>query len=255
MITKNSIRHFVTFTFAIVAAVVFASQASATLVDVDFSPGAGPAQSGAAVLGSAGDIWNNITGSSDTAVALNDVSGSATSVTLTYSSNFGGNDAGNSPMDAATSNLMQDYLAMNGLTFTIGGLTPSSAYQIALYGAGNQNTLNGQPNGGQGTLFTILQTPSPTVFGTTTEVNPSAPTTGDRKISDGPGVAYVLLTANSDATGALKVNVNYNSTSFSTAPVNGFQIQAVPEPTSFVLVGIGGACLCLLRRKNVRNNS
>jgi hypothetical protein len=219
MITKNSIRNFAVIVFAVVVAVVFAGQATATLVDVDFSPGAGPAQSGAAVLGSAGDIWNNVTGSSGTAVALNDVTGAATSVTLTYSSNFGGSNAA------------------------------SSAYQIALYGAGDQNTLNGAANGGQGTLFTILQTPSPTVFGTTTEVNPSAPTTGDRKISDGAGVAYVLLTANSDATGMLKVNVNYNSTSFSTAPVNGFQIQAVPEPTSMMLIGIGGIGLCLFRRK------
>lgn len=249
MITKNSIRNFAVIVFAVVVAVAFAGRATATLVDVDFSPGAGPAQSGAAVLGSAGDIWNNIGAGSGTAVALNDVTGAATTVTLTYSSNFGGSNAGGSAMDAATSNLMQDYLAMNGLSFTIAGLSPSSAYQIALYGAGDQNSLNGAANGGQGTLFTILQTPSPTVFGTTSEVNPSAPTTGDRKISDGPGVAYVLLTANSDATGALKVNVNYNSTSFSTAPVNGFQIQAVPEPTSLVLVGIGGIGLCLLRRK------
>src|SRR5215467_8823924 len=100
MITKNSIRN---FAFAVVAAMVFTAQATASLIDVDFSPGAGPAQSGAAVLGSAGDIWNNLTAGSGTAVALNDVTGAATSVNLTFSSNFGGNDAGNSPMDAATS--------------------------------------------------------------------------------------------------------------------------------------------------------
>jgi hypothetical protein len=252
MITKNSIRRFAVVLFAVVVAVIFASQASATLVDVDFSPGAGPAQSGAAVLGSAGDLWNNLTAGSGTAVALTDVTGAATAVTLTYSSGFGGSNAGGSVMDAGTSNLMQDYLAMNGLTFTIGGLTPSSSYKIALYGAGDQNSLNGGATGGQGTLFTILQTPSPTVFGTTTEVNPAAPTTGDRKLSDGPGVAYVLLTANSDATGALKVNVNYNSSSFSTAPVNGFQIvEAVPEPASMCLLGIGGVAMFLVRRRKV----
>ena len=114
--------------------------------------------------------------------------------------------------------------------------------------------MNGNANGGQGTLFTIRSITESNGFqGFTTEVNPSAPTTGDRKISDGPGVAYVLLTANSDATGELKVNVNYNSTSFSTAPVNGFQIvEAVPEPTSMCLLGIGGVAMFLVRRKVAR---
>ena len=154
-------------------------------------------------------------------------------------------------MDAATTNLMQDWFGFNGKVLTIDGLSPSTAYQLALYGAGDQNSLNGQPNGGQGTLFTIVQSPT-NVQGFSTEVNPGAPTTGDRKISDGPGVAYTLLTANSDATGEMKINVNYYSTSFSTAPVNGFQIQsAVPEPTSLVLIGIGGAAMFLARRRKV----
>lgn len=254
MITKNIIRNFAVITFAVVVAMVFASKATATLVDVDFSPGGGAVQSGAAVLGSAGDIWNNLTAGSGTAVALTDVTGAATTVTLTYSSNFGGLNVGGSAMDAATTNLMQDYFSFNNKTLTIDGLSPSTAYQIVLYGAGDQNSLNGQPNGGQGTLFTIVQTPT-NVQGFTTEVNPSAPTTGDRKISDGSGVAYVSLSANSDATGELKVMVNYYSTSFSTAPVNGFQIQGVPEPTSLVLVGIGGVGLCLLRRRNTSRRS
>ena len=68
MITKNSIRHFAVIVFALVVAAIFASQASATLVDVDFSPGGGAIQSGAAALGSAGDIWNNLTAASGAAV-------------------------------------------------------------------------------------------------------------------------------------------------------------------------------------------
>ena len=181
-------------------------------------------QSDAAVLGNAGDIWNNLGGGSGTNLALNDVTGASSGASLTYSSNFGGNNGTGSPMDAATSNLMQDYLAMNGLTMTISGLSPNAPYQVALYGAGDQ------AGGDQATKFTLPGG----VTGSTTE---TASATGSRKLTDGAGVAYVLLNANSDASGDLAIAVSYNSSHFSTAPVNGFQIQPVPEPASLALVG------------------
>jgi hypothetical protein len=235
--------------FALGLALTFTSTlagttASAALIDIDFSPGNGPAQVGAAVFGSAGDIWNNLTANSATTLALNDVAGNPTAVNITYSMNFGGSNAAGSAMDAATTNLMTDYGAFNGKRIVIAGLAPSTAYQLALYGAGDQNALNGAANGGQGTTFTIL----PSAQALTTGVNTGTPTLGDRKISDGAGVAYVLLAATSSAAGILNVDVTYNSTSFSTAPVNGFQLQTVPEPTTLGAIAAGVAVFIRRRR-------
>ena len=225
--------------FVSVAAI--SGRASAAIIDVQFDPGNAGAQSGAAVLGSAGDIWNNLTGGTGAAVVLNDVTGTATSVKLTWTENFGGLNAAGSPMDAGTTNLMQGYGGFNGTTLAITGLTPSTNYQLALYGAGDQAA------GDQGTKFTIPQT-GPSVVGTTTETFAA---TGDRKLSDGAGVAYTLLSASSDASGNMSINIAFNSSHFSTAPVNGLQIAsaAVPEPASLGLLGMSAVTLIGRRRR------
>ena len=138
--------------FLIVSLILMSTMATcalAALIDVDFSPGGSPAQSGAAVLGTAGDVWNNFTAGSGTAAVLNDTTGTPTTATLTFTENFGGNNTAGSPMDAATTNLMQDYGGFNGTTIAIAGLSPSTSYTLALYGAGDQAA------GDQGTKFTL----------------------------------------------------------------------------------------------------
>ncbi len=224
---------------ALMMAAALSPRAKATLIDVDYSPGNGPAQSGAAVLGASGDVWNNLS-NSGTNVVLNDSTGTPTSATLTWAMNFGALDTGGSPMDAGTTNLMEDYGGFNGTTITIAGLSPATKYQLVLYGAGDQT------GGDQGTTFTIPQTGGPSLVGLTSETFSGS---GDRRISDGPGVAYTVLNPLSDATGKININVSYNSSHFSTAPVNGFQLATVPEPASMALLAIGGTALLARRRR------
>ena len=76
----------------------------AQLIDVDFNenssagagggPNPGPTMSGAAVLGSAGDQWNGIDVSSGTGIPLTNADGSASTVTMTFTSG-GGYDVNN----------------------------------------------------------------------------------------------------------------------------------------------------------------
>ena len=215
--------------------------ASAVLISVDFSPGGGPVQTGAAVFGAAGDVWNGLAGGSGAGVPLVDSTGAASGAAITYSSNFGGLQAGGSPMDAGTAPLMTDYLAMDGKLTTVSGLAPNTTYDLAFYGAGDQAA------GDQGTTFILPGN----IQSFTTETFAA---TGSRRLSDGAGVAYTLMSETSDASGNIQFFVTFHSTHFGTAPVNGFQIQtAVPEPaTGVVLAGAGLALVARRSRRAVR---
>ena len=139
----------------------------AQLIDVQFNgnsvstaddgggPDPGPVQSGAALLGSAGDIWNSFNDNSFTfsdfpgsvsanGLVLNYVNGSASGVTMsltadgTYDAESFGND---SPFVVANSpyqNLMQaELFANNPQTITLSGLAANQAYNLILYSSGD----------------------------------------------------------------------------------------------------------------------
>src|SRR5580704_4105660 len=86
------------------AGIIFVSAGllEAQLINVDFNndsagsghggPSTGPTMTGAAVLGSAGDQWNGINASSGSGISLTNADGSASAVTLTFTSD-GGYDA------------------------------------------------------------------------------------------------------------------------------------------------------------------
>lgn len=211
------------------AAILFVSASlHAQLIDVHFNndnagaadggPNPGPNMSGAAVLGVAGDHWNNINTTNGTGIPLLYASGSSSPATMTFISG-GGYDANGyggstpfagTPYDA----LMEDYLYNGGIsrTITLSNLAANSIYDLVLYNAAdaaaagrrtsftvNGNTQNSTWNGSSSTLIA--------------------------------GIDYVEFPAAlSDASGNMVITWTGNGSL--EGDINGFQIQlALPPPT------------------------
>ncbi len=184
------------------------------LINGDF--GASATQTGAAVLGSTGDVWNALTASTNALVdsAGNTVSGAG----LTLSDQGLFTDTGGTTMDSVTTSLMQDFTYANAsptlVTLSLNGLGEylDSAFTLVIYAAGDTN--------GEGDLLTLAGT---------TGGNSASPltTAGDtRQISAGVGHAYNVFTGiitNNTLTLTCATNgLNPN------AVLNGFQLQLIP---------------------------
>jgi endoglucanase len=195
----------------------------AQLIDVNFTqnssagsggPNPGPTMSGAAVLGAAGDHWNGINGSDGTNVSLIYANGSASPVTMTFTSGGGYNVydySGTTPFNGTPYNaLMETYLYNDGVTqtITLSNLQANSIYDIVVYNAANTsaagrttyytvngNTLNSTWNGSSNEL----------IAGVDFQQFPSA-------VSDGSGNLVITYTGSGSAEG----------------DINGFQIQPAP---------------------------
>ena len=172
---------------AILLAVADTAFSQTTLIDVDI--GIGALQTGGAVLGSAGDVWNGFT--ANTATVINSAGATLSGVGITMSGQAGvnANDTGGTAMDAATTPLMQDYAyltAAGTITVSLTGLTAYNGYPFTLvvYAAGD----NASPSQGASLAVTAGATGGNTASTLTTSGNP------DRKLSDGPGVAYQTFT-------------------------------------------------------------
>jgi hypothetical protein len=185
---------------------------SPVLINVDF--GAGATQSGAAVLGSAGNVWNALTGNTGTIV--NSAGSTVSGVGLNISAYGLFTDTGSSAMDAGTTSLMQDYAfgysSTPTITVSLTGLTAYAGANLTLviYAAGNSSgqgatlRLSGASGGNTGSALTTSAT--------------------SRQVSAGAGVAYQTFTGSVGGSGTLTFTANFNSgQSFTT--VNGFQIQ------------------------------
>ena len=187
------------------------------LISFRWGPGT---QTGPAALGTANDLWGSSTVSSNaTPLALLNTQGTITGASIVWQNGTGGQPGtfptGQisqfwSPYDAATATLMTSYLQAyhytNGsgaILLTFSGLHPSASYKLVLYGGG----LN----------------PGATNFNITgAAVTPAYTSGATRRLSDGPGVAYVTKTVTSSATGTLIVKTA-NSGSY--VRLNGFQLN------------------------------
>ena len=181
-------------------------------IDVDF--GSSATQSGAAVLGTAGDTWNAI--SATTGTIKNTANATLSGVGLTLASSGVFTDTGGTAMDAATTALMQDYAYGNNSSVTVSltGLAPytNSPFTLVVYSAGD--------NSGQGGSFSLT---GATGGNTTGALNTSGLS---RQISAGPGVVYNIFNGTL-TNGTLTFTCTaINGQQFT--EVNGFQLQFAP---------------------------
>jgi hypothetical protein len=181
-------------------------------IDVDF--GSGATQSGSAVMGTPGDVWNAVSATTGTIKNTANATLSGVGLTLTSSGVF--TDTSGSAMDAATSPLMQDYAYGNGSTVTVSlsGLATytNSPFTLVVYSAGD--------NSGQGGSFALAGAKGGNTAGT---LNTSGTS---RQISAGPGVAYNIFNGTL-INGTLTFTCTaVNGQQFT--EVNGFQLQFAP---------------------------
>jgi hypothetical protein len=238
------------------------AQTTAGLIDVDFNgnsistayngggPDPGPTQSGAVLIGSTGDIWNGFSDSdlgftttpntpgpiSASGLALNYANGSSSGVlmSLTASSSYDAQSFGNhSPFVTAGSpyqNLMQDLLVANSLeTVTLSGLAPNATFNLILYNAGDNNV-----GAGRTSTFAV---------------------NGVTQTSDWDGATSTLVagvdyvnysSVTSDGSGNLVID--YGLSSGGESDLDGFQLLAVPEPSTWAMLAAGGVMLLGYRR-------
>jgi hypothetical protein len=195
-------------------------QADARLINVNFTFG-GPNQSGAAVLGSAGDQWNNIAAPISSVPLFDSTGHTVSNLTLTVAAWGGGPaplgflDAGGTAMDSGTTPLMEQYLYESGgndMRLTISGLSAyaGDSFTLVIYSAGdvvNQGTGFYEISGATNLITCFARGES-------------------RQISAGDEVAYSSITSVLDGndlvlqcgTGTLYVILN------------GFQLYIVPPP-------------------------
>jgi hypothetical protein len=196
------------------------SAASAAAIDVQFSRDNGATQSGAAVIGSSGDYWNDFIGSASGSGTLLDTSGANSGASLTFSSALVYESIMGFTQFTGTphADLMQGYLVdfMNspGIDLKFSGLTAGQQYGFWVYTQGDDNSTNRQI--------------SLTANGGATQV---ATQTNAATFKLGDNLTYIVSMADADGVVDI-VGRDLNGE----ANINGVQVMAVPEPSIAVLM-------------------
>lgn len=221
---KRSIRILTSIALAFAVALGVPAPTFADLIDVHFADNTGPATSGAAVIGSSGDTWNNLHGTpgQSTPVTLVNTANVSTNVKLTWTAQ-GDFNVGSSH-NTVNPTLMQSYLyTMNSTQYlaTLSGLTPGGTYSLYLYSDSNQH---------EGTIFTVNGSQQSTDY-TGNETGFTA------------GVDYVFYNSvTATAGGVITIDYSANTSINPQAVFNGFQLEstvATPEPASVTLLALG----------------
>ncbi len=199
-----------------------------------------PSYAGGAVIGGAGDIWNQLTDTeSANPLTYVDAAGNSTGVTLTPGyhpvvpcSNFATGDF---------QGLMSSYM-YNPATMTFNGLTPNTLYDLYIYsqGAANGRTMMVSVNG---------------VSGTTTRTDTTVTTLIANQ-------NYLKITANSGVGGILAISAipgpgsNVLLPDGNEADINAIQFtestSAVPEPSTYLLLCLSLGAVGFTRKRMSR---
>lgn len=224
------------FCYALFATFVQQSSAQSIFVDMDIMSGGIDVGAGAPspAFGAAAGVpgfWNQVPSGNEGPWALRDISGSVTSVSMSWVGDGGGLGYNNPNLAGDFKLLMADAerVGAGGLRFTITGLSPGP-YRIFTYAC--------KP---QGELWTTVIT----VPGSTSE-NPQAVTGPMPPNQFVLGVTHsihdILLSG-----GPLEIVAAEHQNSY----VNGFQILAVPEPASFFAFASLLTAMAVLRRRRM----
>lgn len=228
------------FSSAVVSAMVLGGVTNAALVSYSFtSNDTLTGQTGAGVIGSAGDQWMtefvpiDATGTTVDDVALTDVNGDATGATLSHLGLRRHNSAGQ-VIGAGNPTPLKSSVYMRHLNddpfYLVEGLLPGSTADLVLFSTYHLTGID------RGTSFTI---------GGDTKSTTGA---GDRT-TFGEDRNYVFFDdVLVGPSGSIQVDIAGNATNFS--DVNGFQIEftPIPEPST-VLLCLGSLAVCCAIRK------
>ena len=199
------------------------------LINVDFNFTAQSFnQSGPALLGATGDVWNSELSvlPHTTGVLLLANGSSSNGVTYSLAGVDGGMVGGGPFLLTPYNALMSDGYAVqpgNTMNLTLNGLTASQLYDLYLYSVGI-----GVGDDGRTTRFTIG---------------------GNSRTAVNAGAASVFVEGNNyvhfpsqaaDSAGHLTISIQGTGGAFCAGGlVNGFQIAAVPEPSGLLLFAVG----------------
>jgi len=210
-------------------------------IDVDFNGSVSPSATAldAGVIGSTGDSWNVIAGAPSGAQSLNFITGGASGVTLQLAGSFstGTNGGANGP----NSTLTQDFLAVSGATpntgtLTLAGLTVGQQYALYVY--------NGSTSIGRITDFSVTGTA--TASGSVNNIGTPGVVLWTPATAIVPG-NYVQLNGTANATGQLVIQ--FMNRAASEGDLAGFQIRAIPEPSTYALLATGALLIVAYRAR------
>jgi hypothetical protein len=207
-------------------------------IDVDFNGSVSPSATAvdAGVIGSTGDAWNVISGTPSLPQSLNFTTGGASGVTLQLAGSFSTGTSGGA--NGPNANLTQDFLAVTGLTpntgtITLAGLTAGQQYALYLY--------NGSTSVGRITDFSV--TGASVVTGSISNIGgilgPSAWTANAVLPANN-----LQLNARANVSGNLVIQ--FMNQAASEGDLAGFQIRAIPEPSTYALLVTGATTLLVV---------
>jgi len=207
---------------ALLMAAATAASAAGALVDAQFSAYSGEQQSGAAVLGSAGDYWNDFIGSASGSGALLTTTGDNSGISLSFSSALLYRSEADFTRFTSTpyQSLMNDYLVAyesSDIELKLSGLATNQDYGFVIYTQGDDNSVGRQ----------ISLTANGTTTVIATQTNTNSFTLGNN---------YVYFVTRADAQGDVDI-IGHDLVG--EANINGFQLMPVPEPSTAALAVAG----------------